>query len=532
MIGAGSIGVGTFLGYMFSKFFFMVVKRIVLLPALPLYLSWEPFALTVGAFFSLFIIISLVAPVFIRTDGLHELIRGDGSGKEKEGFSKIRGSLGLILLVLSYTLASLTSNNIVIGLIFLLPPLATLGTYFFFTDSLPFLLHLFKGRKELYWRHFRLLAISEGVIRLKENARMFFIVTIVSTVAFMSVGILASLTSFASQYREVNPLGLVYVSYPGDKMEEQNIKRLRDELRRNGLEYTYVDFPVLKQRSSYTEFTVSIVKLSSINELATAFGNTAFELDEGEALFLPPTISTFEQLNSQIVETVLEESGVSIRINGAYPHQLFPAHAIGTNAIILNDTDFDRIAAFVKTPSVVYHAFDIPEWQMTKNIGMTIEHSMTESILAGTSHELNYTFDNPGRNYSIIRTTFTLLLFIGLLLAGVFLLAAGSFIYFRLYTSLDSDRKQFDVLRRMGITDREFKKIINRQLIPQFFVPWGVALLHSSFAFLTLQVIWDALAEISIVRELIFVLLGFTILQVIYFYLIRWRYLAHIRTSS
>lgn len=532
LIGAGSIGVGTFLGYMFSKFFFMVVKRIVLLPALPLYLSWEPFALTVGAFFSLFIIISLVAPVFIRTDGLDELIRGDRNGKETEGFSKIRGSLGLILLVLSYTLASLTSNNIVIGLIFLLPPLATLGTYFFFTDSLPFLLHLFKGRKELYWRHFRLLAISEGVIRLKENARMFFIVTIVSTIAFMSVGILASLTSFASQYREVNPLGLVYVSYPGDKMEESNIKRLRDELRRNGLEYTYVGFPVLKQRSSYTEFTVSIVKLSSINRLATAFSKTTFELDEGEALFLPPTISTFEQLNSQIVETVLEESGVPIRINGAYPHQLFPAHAIGTNAIILNDKDFDRIAAFVQAPSFVYHAFEIPEWQQTKNIGMTIEHSMTESILAGTTHELNYTFDNPGRNYSIIRTTFTLLLFIGLLLAGVFLLAAGSFIYFRLYTSLDSDRKQFDVLRRMGITDREFKKIVNRQLIPQFFVPWGVALLHSSFAFLTLQVIWDALAEISIVRELIYVLLGFTILQVIYFYLIRWRYLAHIRTSG
>ena len=49
---------------------------------------------------------------------------------------------------------------------------------------------------------------------------------------------------------------------------------------------------------------------------------------------------------------------------------------------------------------------------------------------------------------------------------------------------------------------------------------------------LSLQVIWDALAEISIVRELAMVLIGFTILQVIYFYLIRWRYLAHIRTPG
>ena len=147
----------------------------------------------------------------------------------------------------------------------------------------------------------------------------------------------------------------------------------------------------------------------------------------------------------------------------------------------------------------------------------------------GTTNFLPYTFDNPGLNYSIIRTTFSLLLLIGLLLAAVFFLAAGSFIYFRLYTTLDRDRKQFEVLRRMGLTDREFKKIVNRQLIPQFFFPWGVAFLHSAFAFLALQVIWDALAEISIVKELVIVLVGFSLMQILYFYLIRWRYLAHIK---
>ena len=530
-IGTASIGVGTFLGYMFSKFFFMVVKKIVMLPALPLYFSWEPFALTVGAFLSMFVIISWVAPVFIRTGKLDELIRGEGGGVEQHGFSKIRGVIGIVLLGLSYCMAAFTSNSIVIGLIFLLPPLATLGTYLFFTDSLPFLLHLFKMRKEFYWRHFRLLAVSEGVIRLKENARMFFIVTIVSTVAFMSVGILASLTSFASQYREMNPLGIVYESFPGNEMEQTHIKRLGNELRNNEIDFTHVSFPVLKQRSSVTEYTVTIIKLSDVNKLSRSFGNRAFELEEGEALFLPPTVSTYEQLNSQTVETVLEESGIPVRINGAYPYRLFPAHAIGTNAIILNDADYDELTLQVK-PSSVYHAFDIPDWQNTKNIGLTIERSLTDSILKGTRNELRFNFDNPGLNYSVMRTTFTLLLFIGLLLAGVFLLAAGSFIYFRLYTSLDSDRKQFDVLRRLGITDREFKKIVNRQLIPQFFVPWGVALVHSSFAFLSLQVIWDALAEISIVRELTMVLVGFTTLQVIYFYLIRWRYLAHIRTPE
>ena len=82
--------------------------------------------------------------------------------------------------------------------------------------------------------------------------------------------------------------------------------------------------------------------------------------------------------------------------------------------------------------------------------------------------------------------TFTL---IGILVVAVFLLAAGSFVYFRLYTNLANDTMKFEVLRRIGLTDKEMKKLITRQLLPQFFLPWGLALLHSTVAFIMLQYI-------------------------------------------
>ncbi|HJF31819.1 MAG TPA: ABC transporter permease [Sporosarcina psychrophila] len=532
IIGVASIVAGTILGYMFSKFFFMIIREIVLLPALPLYLSWEPFALTIGAFMSLFILISYVAPVFIRTGEVADLIQGDISSQGAYGYSKVRGYLGLIFLGMSYVMAASTSNSVVIGLLFFLPPLATIGTFYFFTDSLPLLLHKLRNRKRLYWHQFWLLSISEGAVRLRENARMFFIVTMVSTIAFMSVGILASLTSFASQYRETHPLGLVYKSTQKNELERKHIAKLVDELDTERIDYSLIRFQVLEQTSSFTENPVAILKSSNVNMLAHSFGYPAMDLEEGEAVFLPPSASSFDQLKDRTVKTLLEESNVSIQIEGAYPHQLFSAYSIATNAIILNDADYDKVfeSGFTEGfKAFSYYAFNVPDWQQTKVIGLSIEAKVSESFLAGDSGELPYSFENPGLNYSVIRTTFSLLLFIGLLLAAVFFLAAGSFIYFRLYTSLESDRKQFDVLRRMGITDREFKKIVNRQLIPQFFFPWGVAFVHSSFAFLSLQVIWDALAEISIVKELVLVLAGFTLMQIFYFYLIRWRYLAHIK---
>lgn len=535
LIGMGSIGVGTILGFIFSRFFFMIVREIVMLPSLPLYLSWQPFALTIGAFLSLFIIISFIAPVFIKSGKVIELLRGESEEDFDYPVSVFRGYAGILLLIISYALATLTSNAIVLRLFILLPPLATLGTYYFFTDSVPMLMEKLRSSRRVYWRNARLLSISFGIVRLRENARMFFIVTIVSTIAFMSVGALASLTSFASQYREMNPLGLVYISEPQNSDEKKHIAQLERELAQEEIEYSLTKFHIIRQISSFSNSIVSILNVTEVNKLANELGHLSIELEEGEALFLPPSHSSFKNLNERLVVTNLEESHVRIKIEGAYPYQLFPSQSIGRNAIVLNTIDYQRVRLGLINQEDFrqnYYAFHIPDWEKTKDIGLEIRDTVAETFLVDSVGYLPYKFDNPGLSYSIIRMTFSLLLFAGLLLAGVFFLATGSFIYFQLYTTLDQDRKRFETLRRLGLTEQELKRIINLQLIPQFFFPWGVALLHSSFAFLSLQVIWDAFAEISIVKELSIVLIGFTCLQLMYFYLIRWRYIVHMRATE
>ncbi|WP_040287117.1 FtsX-like permease family protein [Sporosarcina koreensis] len=535
LIGGVAIVAGTFLGTVFSKFFLMIVKELIQLPDLPLYFTWKPFLLTMGCFASLFVIISLLAPMFIRAGEVYDLLQGESAEQDAYSQTKWRALAGVGLLALTYTMAVCATNPYVLRILFILPVAAVMGTYFFFSDSLPYFIQLFRARKRLYWKPFWLLSLSEGVVRLKENARMFFIVTMVSTLAFMSVGLLASLTSFANQYREMNPLGLVYKSYPGNVLEQIHVRQLTDELNEKDIDYNVVPFRVLMQKSSFTDKNVAVVRVSSMNALGYTFGYPPVELADGQAMFLPPTESSYHQLKDRDVSTQLAQSGLSVEISGAYPHQLFPPNAIASNAIIVSDDDFERILMGKDGASATlfrYYAFNIADWQETKDIGRALHEDELQSIILSGETGTLFTFGNPGLNYSVIRTTFSLLLFMGLLLAAVLFLAAGSFVYFRLYTTLDRDRRQFDVLRRMGITGRELKKIVNRQLLPQFFIPWGVAFIHSAFAFLALQVIWDALAEISIARELAFVLGGFAVLQVVYFYLIRWRYLSHIQTPE
>lgn len=536
LIGAVSVATGIFFGYAFSKFFFMIVRELLQLESLPLYVSFKPFALTMGAFFSLFIIIAMTSVVFIREQKIIELIRGFWKTDELQSYSTVKAILGIVMLLFAYGAAAFTSMNVVVALSIVLPPVAALGTYFFFTHSILFLHHQVRKRKSLYWNRYRLIAVSEGAVKLRENARMYFIVTIVSTVAFLSVGTLTSLSSYTGQFRELNPLSLIYSSEMTNPYESDHISLLRKELEEEGLSYTLVPFLIKKQTSSFSSNSVDILRESDVNSLAVALGQPLVELEPGKGKFFPYSEESIDNLDERDIQTVLEESNVPIQIQGVYPKMLFPSMIIGSNIIVVSDEDYQLIdepfaGRSLADSSYKFFAFHVAQWERTKSIGLEIDSQVTDSLYEEGSKSLPFYYENPGLNYSVIRATFSLLLFTGLMVAAVLLLAAGSFVYFKLYTGLERDKRQFEVLKRMGLTDQELIKIVNRQLVPQFFLPWGIAMLHSAFSFLSLQVIWSNLAEVSILSEMILVLIGFTLIQVVYYFLIRWRYIAHVRSS-
>ncbi|QBP40448.1 FtsX-like permease family protein [Paenisporosarcina antarctica] len=535
LIGMVSVATGIFFGYAFSKFFFMIVRELLQLEGLPLYVSFKPFALTIGAFFSLFVIIAMTSVVFIREQRIIELIRGYRKTEEQQSYSTVKAIFGICMLLFAYAAAAFTSMNVVLALAIVLPPVVALGTYFFFTDSILFLLHQVKKRKSLYWHRINLIAISEVGVKLRENARMYFIVTIVSTVAFLSVGTLTSLSSYTGQFREINPLSLIYSSELTNPYESNHISLLRKELEEQGLSYTLVPFLIKKQTSSSSQNSVDILRQSDVNSLAVALGLPLVELKPGKGLLIPYSEESIESLKNKEIQTVLEESNVPIQIRGVYQQMLFPSMIIGSNIIVVSDEDYQLIDEPLEGNSLdssyKFFAFHVAEWERTKSIGLQIDSQVTDAIYDGAFTNLPFYFENPGLNYSVIRATFSLLLFTGLMVAAVLLLAAGSFVYFKLYTGLERDKRQFEVLKRMGLTDKELVKIVNRQLVPQFFLPWGIAMLHSAFSFLSLQVIWRNLAEVSILSEMVLVLVGFTFIQVLYYFLIRWRYIAHVRAS-
>jgi putative ABC transport system permease protein len=536
ILGGVSTVAGIAFGFAFSKFFFMIGREIMQLESLPLYVSWKPFALTIVAFASLFFIISVISVSFIRTKGVLDLLQGYWKTDEVTTGSKWLSALGFLLLLISYVLASVVNDRTVYQMAVIIPPLATLGTYLFFTHSLHSLLNLYKRKKGRYWHKTRLISLAEASVKLKDSAQMFFIVTIVSTVAFLTVGTLASFMSYTGDFRESNPLGLIYISFNGNELEQVHIEELASQLEEKQLAYDLVTIPIKRQTSALTGNDVDIVPASQFNRLALALDFAPVYPKKGDGVFIPYSQESLKELEGTSSHTTLVESGIKLSIDEVYPRLIFPSNTINFNSVIVNDQDYEAIdeplAGYGAGESTfMYYAYAVPEWQETIAIGSGLMEMMEKAVESADFRDLNFFFENPGEDYRRFKSSFAILLFIGVMVAAVFLLAAGSFIYFKLYTGLERDRKQYLLLVRLGMTEKELGKIVNRQLIPQFFLPWGVALLHSTFAFISLQVVWDEFAELSILGEMVLVLSGFTVAQILYFFLIRWRYVAHLQAS-
>ncbi|MCH7322840.1 ABC transporter permease [Solibacillus sp. MA9] len=532
-IGLFSCLLGIVFGFAFSNFFFMIVREILNLSALPMYFSWEPFVLTLFVYLSAFVIISTISMMFIPDLKIRDLIRGQQSIEIEQSYSKCKAILGIVLIVVGYSLALLTTKSSIFTYTLLIPIFVTFGTYYFFSDTTLLVIDRIKRRKHVYWKQSRMVLIADQVQVLRVNSRMFFVVTLVSTLAFLTVGVLSAMSSYTSQYDKINPIGIIYKGEIDNPYEIEHVLSIIKDLEQNGISYHMTRFSVVRQTSTFTSNPVEVFRETDVNHLLFSYKYPLVSLNSGEAMFIPYSEDSIKELRETVVHTTLKENNVALTINSVYPQMFFPAAMISSNSIIISDEDFEKLVnEFERAPDVEpgYHlfTFDIPNWNETEFVGLGIQQMVASEYVLNRNYSLPFYFENAGLNYSYILATYSLLTLVGILVVAVFLLASGSFVYFKIYANLDREKKQFNTLKRIGLTDKEMNRIVTRNLVIQFFLPWGLALMHSAFAFYVVQMVLNDYMNLSIAKEVVFSFTSFIFIQIVYFFLIRWRYISHI----
>ena len=150
----------------------------------------------------------------------------------------------------------------------------------------------------------------------------------------------------------------------------------------------------------------------------------------------------------------------------------------------------------------------------------------------GTSQDDFYIFSSLYLKWLELKQQNGLLSISSVMVGIVFFVFTLSFLYFRLFTDLERDQEQYEMISKLGLSQSELKQIVTRQMMILFFLPIVVAMVHSSFAFLTLHQLGQiASKEMSVVQSSIVVLISFICMQMIYFLIIRNHYIKRICTK-
>lgn len=236
LIGLFATILGILFGLVFSKVILLIAENLLELEgSLGFYFPTLALVVTFLSFIILFFFISLFVTFVLRTNKLVKLIKGDKMGKPEPKASITLTLIAILLIVAGYvTSLYVTGVQVVVALI----PVAiviTIGTYLFFTQVSVYVIRKLKSKQGLFWKKTNMLLFSDLSHRMKDNARAFFMVAIISTVAFSAIGTLVGLNSFLTEgLKSANPYTFTY--YPmEDGEEDEAVANIEEEIEAHDL---------------------------------------------------------------------------------------------------------------------------------------------------------------------------------------------------------------------------------------------------------------------------------------------------------
>src|SRR5690625_142373 len=518
LIGFFAIISGILLGVVFAKGILLVAENVLVFnEELNFYFPLLAIVVTFVSFILLFLFISFFVVFILRSKKLIELIKGDKQSKGEPKASILLTIIAVLLLGAGYFTALYAKGLEVLMVMVPVIIVVIIGTYLLFTQLSVFIIGKLKKRENIFWRKTNMLLFSDLSFRMKDNARTFFMVAIISTVAFSAIGTLFSFQSYMTgNVREMIPFSLSYTTM--DNIHQDKITSDTMFIEQTLQEYDVeadveeINFHYFKPENG--DYNTLIVPQSDYNRFAKLYGQDSVELTDDDIAVVPSHTNVIvEDHDTLLKESVTLEGDIKIQ-----PTEL------------VESTVFSEVNAYYIVSDQAYE--NLPDPVRDSRFFSWLAKGKAEEKLIDVGEVLEEKFEQNEWfvvDYTIymVDKAYGPILFVGLFIGIVFFVSSGSFLYFRLYSDVDEDKQKFKSISKMGLTTEELKKVISRQTMILFFAPIIVALLHGAVALTALSHLFDY----SLVEEAVWVLGGFFIIQIIYFLFVRFFYTKQIKTA-
>lgn len=527
-----------------------------------------------------------------------ELLASAGAGEKEPKIKWILLVIGLLTLGAGYYIALTTKTPLkAIPDFFKAVILVIIGTYALFLAGSIALLKLLRKNKGFYYRRKNMVAVSDLLYRMKQNA------VGLASIAILATGVIVMMSTTVCLYTGTEQtIKQYFLNGDADIFLRTNCRH--SEETENGWETHNYQLPAETIRE-LTEKTVKdygteVVSFRPMRNLSDIF---RFENGKGSIYEVRSTFATMPEGTVQLIILPVEDyngiSGQSVtlgdgevgwfalsadspeitktvpeqfRIGGQplriakevkalslTPNETYTADAYGlivpsidTLDAIVDGLDrelqeaYDGDSRYYLYASVYYtYCVQVAdagklaevdtEMQMASTFGTYLQERVKETENDGGEPENDEDDPEGPKSYTDVHwfwestwgmrnelfAMYGSLFFLGILLSLVFLFATALIIYYKQISEGYDDRSRFQILQKVGMTQKETKGTIRRQIVIVFFLPLVTAVIHMLVAY---PVIRKLLKLLMMPNDTLFVICtGLTIVAFALIYMVIYR---------
>ena len=512
------IGGGLAVGILLTKLVSLALFRLMRLPV-PFGFSVQPIAIIIVVlFFAGLILLTLLANLAkVGRSRPVELLRGGNVGEKEPKANWFLTIVGVLFLGAGYAVAMLVDNpGMAVAVYFLAVFAVIIGTYCLFTSVSIAVLKALRRNKRYYYKAKHFISVSGMLYRMKRNAVGLANICILCTMVMVMVS--GTLSLYLGSEEQVNvycPADVVVETTYYASSTEDHV--YNEETGEETIEYHtpydaaamdawFEDYfaghkltPSAAKAVEYYSFTavdsedhVSLVTAVTAVTYAQLTGEAAPELAPGEALAHVPSGYKFgDGLN------FLDKDGNTLSIQFVGEAQLSSAQ-VELNMAILSQSEDDDIVLVVPDTAALLELVAGQENGSYVWRGQYDFDASDEALAAMVDDYFAASSEGDGVDagyYDVLRIDLRSeterdvyglsggFLFLGVFLGIVFLMATVLIIYYKQVSEGYEDNARFEIMRKVGLSEREARRAIRSQILTVFFMPILVAAIHIAFDF-------------------------------------------------
>lgn len=489
---------GILLGSVLSRLFFLMLLRISNLPLnIEFVFTWQALKDTI-LFFAVAFLINLFYGLFqVGRSKPVELLSGSKKGEKEPRWITIYGISGMIILALGYKISiSSELNSMIFTDFFLAVFFVVIGTYLLFTSGSIMLLRILKKKKGFYYQPKNFVTISGMLYRMKKNAASLANICIFSTMVVITL--VCTITLYCGLD------GITHHDFPydvtadygaGDMSRDAVEKKVEELEEKYGLMtlrtdvYDFMRFSCTKEDNQFKKtvstssfedtYGVYFLTLEDYNRIE----NTCRSLEDEQVLFL----ATGADFGFESVNFMGKEMHIAEEIKSLYPFPKAGENNFGAEFVIVVKDE----AAKRECAKVFAQANDITDLDSflesgSQKAGIVLEgqdelkQDFAEELLIWMQGQEGFTsLKNGLEGRARLESMYGGLLFIGIIFGTVFFMCLLLIMYYKQISEGYEDKNNFAIMQKVGMSDKEIRGTIHRQIFLVFLLPLAGALMHT-----------------------------------------------------